>query len=234
MLSFMYHDCLLVDGTTCLFELWLHQRMDIVAAEAKMIDMSFRLAPFRKHYLRQFIMLLAVVVLTLIKIATPTLWYTGVVTGLLLLSALPRMWRIREFQVGIICGGVALAAFYSEPAEGNDILHSVWHWFVYLSVDFLDLAAARFPCDEACTCPKRIPMAFWDAPLRDIITGRPWRKTTTVTQSQLYLGTDEKGVTTISMDQQVSQIQVQLGHRPSVQVGSVHRDFTVSPSPLVR
>jgi len=217
LLSLFLHNCRLVDGATCLYNLDLSRSMDHDGAESMALSVAIFLVYFQFNYVRNMATLFIIVLMILIKINTDTSWYTIAVTAFLLGLSLPRMWRLREFRMGVVSSIIGLGFYYAEPDTGDDVDHSLWHLFGNFGLIFFTLAGLRFPCDGECTCIKRIPMAFWDAPLKDILCCKPWSNLVIVNNKVFTTTTNPDGTTKTSMLKQTRAFVSSLGSAKSHQ-----------------
>jgi hypothetical protein len=168
MLSIMFHFCKLVDGTVCLHGLSDERLQDHIGSESILLSMACLFAPFKYNWQRTVFFLLIVFGLFEFKQQSDTLWYTMVLGVPLFLSgARPYLWY-REMHLSAISGVIALTCYYNEPEVDGQLLHSLWHLFIFTSVILANMARFTHRCSKDCQCELRVRTVFWTITYREL------------------------------------------------------------------
>ena len=159
MASLSYHLCKLINDSPCFWPIAVEQLNDHAAAENVIVSVAFYYAPFRREWHRVVMNLLATAGLIVYKIQTDTLYYTFIVSVVVISTGVRYYWRYREFQMALAWGFVGGFFYFIEGTEENAInvfYHSGWHICIFMSLNYA-IAARRYrPDSEDCKC--KIPV----------------------------------------------------------------------------
>lgn len=187
ILSLLYHECKLVDGLVCLYQLDESKLQDHIGSEAILLAMAFLYAPFKRNHARMQLMQLVIFIQVLYKLKFDNLYFTMAVGAPVFLTGAPHYWRYREFHLSGIFAVIASICFFNESnaeTPADKVLHCLWHFFIFESIYMALLARFRRPCDDCdCKCEIRHPGWWWTAPVKEIasytkntISVRIWKR----------------------------------------------------------